>query len=663
MDNRPPQPEQSGLGAPKGGSDQPFWSFLMRHADKLIGLGLVASFALGCSGYYEYLPEHSDDWNWTDVVYNTLQLFILEVARDTESPEKWNWMIHVARFTAPGFVTWSAFQIFLVNIKSWRHSQRRSALKDHCVVIGTGRTADLLERNLLDNHTMVVRLRPPVANLSTEVDGESHLFSVCGELTNPDVLKMARLQWAKKVIVASGDDNENVMIAEAIQSWLEGRGLVRDIACHMEMSPGPSSPLHREEVANHLRIKGKRKLTPSLFQPQRIAARELVRVYAPHHVRCPGTPGSMEGPPIHALVVGFEPFGKEVVKQLIRVCHYLDRKSVRITIVAENARRAFKRFEKEVPALSLVADVVMHPADPSAMTSEAWDELQGRGEEQAREFDIAYITTSDTGDAYTVAMDAMDGLGTLAKMKLHPESGSDLQQTKPEKVIVCSSTKLLCKSDKVERFDPEKETWTADHLLKDDLDLLSKRIHERYYEKNCDEMDPGRRQGLKHWDDLPEHDRDANRDQADHIAVKLLLLGLSERELLNHVPELTQIREAESARLAPAEALSNAGKRLALARAFDELSRKYCLPDIEALAEVEHRRWMASKALAGYAKGKNNKQQRLHQDMVPYGELDSATKDKDLDVIRDLPIDLLNFKKIASDELDLGNAGSQEGDD
>jgi hypothetical protein len=37
--------------------------------------------------------------------------------------------------------------------------------------------------------------------------------------------------------------------------------------------------------------------------------------------------------------------------------------------------------------------------------------------------------------------------------------------------------------------------------------------------------------------------------------------------------------------------------------------------------------------------------------------------DREQDVIRDLPIDLLNFEKNASGELDLGNAGSQEGDD
>ncbi len=662
MENRPPQSERSGPSSPKDGADQSFWSFLGRHADKVVGAGLVLSFALGCLGYYQFLPKHSEDWSWSDVVYNTLQLFILEVARDTDSPEKWNWMIHVARFTAPASLAGSAFQVFLVNIKSWNHSRRRSALKNHYVVIGTGHTAVRLARSLLKDDSKVVHLQGAGATSLAEVAGRPHLFPVSGEFTNPDVLKMARVHWAQKVVIASGNDNENVRIAESVRDWFEARRPERKLVCHLEMSPGPSSPLHREEAAKHLRTE---RLEPSLFQPQRIAARELIKSHPPHHGRCPGTSGSMDGPPLHALVVGFEPFGKEVVKQLIRVCHYLDRKRVRITIVAENAQRAFKRFKKEVPALALVADVKLHSADPSAVTGADWDELQGRGEDRSRDFDIAYITTSDTEDAYSVAMDAMDGLGTPAKMEPQLESGArpepDIQQGRPEKVILCSATRLLGKSDQIERFDPEEESWTAAHLLRHDPDRVARKIHERYHEKNCDETDPGKRQALKPWDDLPEHDRDANRDQADHIAVKLLLFGLSEQKMLGHVPEFTRSIEAEVAGLERDEAQSKAGKRLALTRAFDEFSRKHGLPDIEALAEVEHRRWMATKALAGYAKGdERNMAQRLHPDMVPYGELklDKEGKDpkeKDRDVIRDLPSDLLNLQRVDAGELDLSS--------
>ena len=658
MENRPNKPERSGPSFPKDGADQSFWSFLRRHADKLVGAGLVLSFALGFLGYYQFLPKHSEDWSWSDVVYNTLQLFILEVARDTDSPEKWNWMIHVARFTAPGFVAWSAIQIFLVNIKSLNHSRRRSALKNHYVVIGTGHTAVRLARSLLKDDSKVVHLQGVGATSLAEVAGRPHLFPVSGDFTNPDVLKVARVHWAQKVVIASGNDNENVRIAESIRDWSESRRPERKLVCHLEMSPGPSSPLHREEAAKHLRTE---RLEPRLFQPQRIAARELIMSHPPHHGRCPGTSGSVDGPPLHALVVGFEPFGKEVVKQLIRVCHYLDRKRVRITIVAENAQRDFKRFKKEVPALALVADVKLHSADPSAVTGADWNEMQGRGDHlmgRSGDFDIVYITTSDTEDAYSVAMDAMDGLGTPAEMEPQPESGTrpkpDLQQGRPEKVILCSATRLLGKSDQIERFDPEEESWTAAHLLRNDPDRVARKIHERYHEKNCDETDPGKRQALKPWDDLPEHDRDANRDQADHIAVKLLLFGLSGQDMLWHVPELTRSIEAEVAGLERDEAQSKAGKRLALTRAFDEFSRKHGLPDIEALAEVEHRRWMATKALAGYAKGENNKPQRLHPDMVPYGELDSPTKEKDRDVIRDLPIDLLNFQEAGAGELGLG---------
>ncbi len=341
------------------------WEVLRRHADKLIRLGLVISFALGCWGYSCFLPAQSKDWSVLDVIYNTLQLFILEVARDANEPEDWNWMIHVARFTAPAFLAGSAFQVFLVNIKSWKHSRHQSALKDHDVVIGAGRTAVHLTRSLLETPNQhgqtgrkVVHLHgkgeTPLVELAEEPRffKKSRFFPIPGDPTVEGVLKKARVDSvghsgadrAGRIIIAAGNDHENLKIGEALRKCLgdsnEGR-----VSCFLEMSPDPGSPLHREEAANHLSTT---RLAPQLFQPHRIWARELIGQYPPHgwgkgDDRLPGVD---EVQPMHVLVVGFEPFGKEVVKQIIRVCHYLDRAKVRITIVAENAEREYKRFEK-----------------------------------------------------------------------------------------------------------------------------------------------------------------------------------------------------------------------------------------------------------------------------------------------------------------------------
>jgi hypothetical protein len=71
---------------------------------------------------------------------------------------------------------------------------------------------------------------------------------------------------------------------------------------------------------------------------------------------------------------------------------------------------------------------------------------------------------------------------------------------------------------------------------------------------------------------------------------------------------------------------------------------------LEALAEVEHRRWWASTALAGYTYGETRDDERCHHpNMKPYAELDDPTKQYDRDVICNLP-DLLLYLEEARAE-------------
>ena len=59
---------------------------------------------------------------------------------------------------------------------------------------------------------------------------------------------------------------------------------------------------------------------------------------------------------------------------------------------------------------------------------------------------------------------------------------------------------------------------------------------------------------------------------------------------------------------------------------------------MELLAQLEHRRWMADKHLAGYSYGEVRDEDRmLHPDLVPWEQLTEADKEKDRDNIRQIP--------------------------
>ena len=110
---------------------------------------------------------------------------------------------------------------------------------------------------------------------------------------------------------------------------------------------------------------------------------------------------------------------------------------------------------------------------------------------------------------------------------------------------------------------------------------------------------------MRPWKELDGQVRDMNRQQADHIAVKLRALGC--RIVAN----------------------SSGEDAAAFVMSDDE---------IETLAITEHRRGAASRRLSGWRFGATrDNTEKLHPDLVPWDDLDEATREYDREPVRNLP--------------------------
>ena len=115
---------------------------------------------------------------------------------------------------------------------------------------------------------------------------------------------------------------------------------------------------------------------------------------------------------------------------------------------------------------------------------------------------------------------------------------------------------------------------------------------------------PGSEPTLRPWETLPEEIRESNRQQADHIAIKLRAIRY-------------EVAEASDARAAIA---------------------KFSAGEIELLAELEHTRWNAERWLAGWRYGPPGKRhERMNEYLVPWDELDDSIKKYDRDAITEIP--------------------------
>jgi hypothetical protein len=108
---------------------------------------------------------------------------------------------------------------------------------------------------------------------------------------------------------------------------------------------------------------------------------------------------------------------------------------------------------------------------------------------------------------------------------------------------------------------------------------------------------------LKSYSDLPEDEKEQNRDTVRDIPDKLAFLGYS-----------LQLKRREAA--------------------VFEFSNY----EIEILAEKEHFRWVKQKRKNGWRFGSpTDKAKKLHQDLVPWTQLDESAKEKDRLMIRAIP--------------------------
>jgi len=84
-------------------------------------------------------------------------------------------------------------------------------------------------------------------------------------------------------------------------------------------------------------------------------------------------------------------------------------------------------------------------------------------------------------------------------------------------------------------------------------------------------------------------------------------------------------------------ALPAAGFELVLAAGTASADTLPVAPVIEALAELEHNRWMSDKLLHGFRHAPvTDKPARLHSLLVPYAALAEAAKEQDRAIVRPL---------------------------
>jgi hypothetical protein len=152
-----------------------------------------------------------------------------------------------------------------------------------------------------------------------------------------------------------------------------------------------------------------------------------------------------------------------------------------------------------------------------------------------------------------------------------------------------------------ECFGLPNQTNSLELIIEEKLDQMAQAIHTDYLEKNRPEVEY--KASKVPWKLLSEDYKDANRQAADHIDVKL--------------------------RAIDCEATASSKKQPAT-----ELTPE----EIEILAKMEHNRWKAERLLKGWTYDLTlDDEKKKHPCLVSWEQLSEDEKEKDRQQVRDIP--------------------------
>jgi hypothetical protein len=590
--------ETSGEGGVRRNRLRAFWRKRLRPVWHdlewpLVGAVWVLGLILGFVGFNKYGLGAGMSATFWDVLYRALQLIVLQSG---DVPGPLPWQLEAARFVMPAVAGYAAIQALLTIFREQWHLFGLRFVRGHAVVCGLGERGLRLTQDLLDHGYRVVVVEKDEENPFLDQCRERGAIVVAGDAKDEDVLRRAGVGRARYLISVCADDGANVETALLARTLTRGRqGRALDVFVHIEdlelcnligggdLAGGEGSPVKVE-----------------FFNVLERGARLMLERYPPSA----GRPGAGGRRP-RILIVGLGKMGRSLAVQAARNW-WLSRggsgPKLGIGLIDQAASTKLAGLRLQYPHLD------------ESCAFDAWDLRKNDPGFERADFLFDADARIDV-DAIYICFD--DDVHVLV------DALTLYRKTRPHQVpIVMRMSRegglaALLRDDggtgvlrRLHVFGILDQTCVLGALLGGRREILARAIHEDYVRHRDAAGDSlGTNPSMAAWNDLPEHMKQSNREQADHIETKLAAIGCGIQTLTDW-------------RLASLEGLPGEVKAVF---------------DIERLAHMEHDRWRDERRRQGWTAGPKNLEKRTSPYLVPWEDLPPEIQEYDRDAVRGLP--------------------------
>ena len=551
-----------------------------------VSVAAVLAVVLGYWGIHVYFVQQGIDRPVWDVGFFVLYLFALESGETSGAVP---WQLAAARWLGAGVSLWAIIKAALLLFNERLQSARPGLWRNHVVICGVGRKGLRLIEEFRAAGWRVAAIERNVDNPHLNHARELGAIVFLGDSANTALLTRAGAPRARYVIAITADDGANVAIAMKLHQLLKKQSAQRScpITCLVHVVD-----LHLCELfKQHSLFRDETdRLDVRIFNTYENAARILL---SEHPLEGSTAQDRLKDP--HLIVLGFGRMGESVALQAAKTAHYASGKPLRVTIIDHEATRLRDQFLGRYPQYPHICETEFIDSEiAGANTIERLVQWTQRPEERA----TLVLCLDEDAQSLAAAMRLaaqLRGQATPLHVRMSQATGlaalfEDRQGASPW-------------LEKLHPFAMITQTCQIATVVDDKLDTLARAIHQAY-------VDTPRREGVSSadpallpWESCDPMFRDSNRQQADHIPVKLRAIGC--RAVRGNVPG-TPVSGFED-------------------------------KEVELLARMEHERFVAERLLAGWTVGPRVPEHRTSPYLVPWDDLPEDIRERDRNAVRQIP--------------------------
>lgn len=558
-------------------------------------LSALAALILGYVGISDYLGHLPDQPHHTpgDILYLTFRLFTLD--GDWIIGEK-NGPLMVAKFLAPAVTLYTAaLTVLAVFRRQLQQLRVRMLWRNHVIVCGLGRKGMQLLREFRQRGDRVAAIECQEGNDNIPIARALGAVVLVGDAADELMLRRAGVRNAGRILCVCEEDGVNVESAVRAFEQAGGPSTVESttgkLSCRVHLVDDKLCELFKQHA---LFYRQDDRFEAAVFNTYANAARLLWNNHPLDRVRITAE----DSRTVHLMLLGFGRMGQAILLAAAKVGHFANGRKLAVTVAAADLEGHRRHFTAMYPQLEQVIDIRWMAQDVEDPQPRAL--LEQLGSDESQILTVA-VCLEERDRNLPVALNL--------PRKIH-------RREIPVHVWLSERTGLasLLEGDRhsavagrnVNPFGEVEKTCSLELVLLEKLDQLARIVHQTYVNKRLREgAKPDSDPALGPWAHLNEGLKDSNRQQADHLAVKLRAIGCE---------------------MIPAGSSSH-------------LPRRTINPqEMEVLAKMEHVRWNADRFLAGWTPGEKNTAELRTPYLVSWDELSEEIRDYDREAVRNLPV-------------------------